>query len=397
MRYFCTPVHTDRRRIHLLAALALIGAIVPGVCVHHRALAEDDALRMNPKIAAEGVLLLHTGRLVRGRILKNGDDYVVQKDQGEMFVPGSLVKFRCKDLKDAYEQQRAKIPEENSIEQHVALARWCLGQQLLGEARRELQDILQLDPTRQDARDHLQRLNDVLDPQTRPESKPRESSSEAVKSSGVKPEEIESLGGLSRDAAQEYVRRIQPIIMNNCTLAGCHGPEASNAFRLQRVIAGGDSNRHAAERNLAMVLRYVDLTNPRASQLLVVPKGNHGRRGRTVFAGTRGADQSAALARWVQDLAKAEAAKNPKSSKIAKKSARPGSAPAGAVNLSSHATDSDEDAASGVTASQSARAVVQAESDASHGSQAESELPIPVSDPFDPAIFNRGEDRKALR
>src|SRR5690606_2765809 len=69
------------------------------------------------------------------------------------------------------------------------------------------------------------------------------------------------------------------------------------------------ANRGAAERNLAMVLKYVDREQPQLSPLLTTPKGNHGGRGRTLWGGGRGAEQAETLRQWVLTLAKEEAAK----------------------------------------------------------------------------------------
>ena len=40
---------------------------------------------------------------------------------------------------------------------------------------------------------------------------------------------------LSREQALQFARRIQPLLVNNCTAAGCHGRDSETGFRLSKV------------------------------------------------------------------------------------------------------------------------------------------------------------------
>lgn len=265
----------------------------------------------NETVARQGILLMRSGKVVEGRILKAGENYTVQQPRGgTMFVPGLLVSLHCENVREAFLKLRENARRQNSAEANCTLARWCISNQLLTDARDELHQALQLDPGSEDARNTLNRLNELLDPQQPAESKkaaapdPYQS---APKPQRFSPEDAESLGSLTRDQAQQFTRRIQPILVNNCAVAGCHGVNSETGFRLQRVIPGGDTSRIASERNLAEVLDQLDYKSPRSSPLLSRPRGNHGRRGKSPFAGPRGADQYADLRKWVQGVARSSA------------------------------------------------------------------------------------------
>ncbi len=250
------------------------------------------------------MLLLHTGRTIEGKILKAGENYVVKRQSGEMLVPKTMVRLECADLRDAYQQLRKDLPDRADAEQHLDLARWCMNAQLLHEAREETRAALAAAPGREDLREMLAKLNEVIDPKPPAPATSSSEKSQSLKLSPFTADDVESLQGLSRASAQHFVRRIQPIMMNNCMLAGCHGADTRNGLKLLRVRGGSDGNRSIAEQNLASVLRFVSLDTPKKSPLLLVPDKTHGRRGREVFTGARGAEQSREIRDWVLTLSK---------------------------------------------------------------------------------------------
>jgi hypothetical protein len=226
---------------------------------------------------------------------------------GSMLVPFGHVRLEATDRRDAYRKLRKTLPERTAT-RHIELARWCLGQNLIDEARVELRDALVLEPNRNEARSMLRRLEQSLHGEKAVHLKP---SRVPLKTpDGFEPAEVESLAGLSRESAQQFVSKIQPILMNKCATAGCHGPAARNKFRLTRVRVGRGSHRVFSERNLAVVLRYVDVEHPQRSPLLVTPEGSHGGQSRAIFHGSRGADQMTALAGWVRQVAGERAAQS---------------------------------------------------------------------------------------
>jgi len=233
--------------------------------------------------------------VIKGDISLGGGEYRVRRSRGEMFVPEGMVQFVCRDLRDAYQKQKDSLREFSAAD-HVALSRWCLGYNLLEEAREELRGALALEPGRIQARRMLERLDNVLGHS--------ESSTEAGKSRSahqVAGQAAESLGGLTEEDARVFARRIQPILMNNCSNARCHGSAAENDFQIVHAKLGGASSRYAAERNLAAVLKYVDFEKPYQSQFLTVLKGAHGGANSALHS-RKARLQSRQLQEWVLSI-----------------------------------------------------------------------------------------------
>src|SRR5262245_20835067 len=344
------------------------------------------------RVAAEGVLVMRNGMVVSGRILKTGSDYEVHGAQGaRAFYPGTHVKLQAASLVEAHKKLRENALAQHSANAHVLLAQWCLTNHLDGEARQELLDALKLEPDRDDARRMLRNAEESLKKETRVASAADVVPDEPARAAGqtsASTEDAVSLGGLSREQALQFARRIQPLLMNNCTAAGCHGRDSQNGFRLYKISPGKYANRHAAERNLAEVLDCVDVNKPRASRLLTAPRGKHGRRGRPVFAGPRGEEQFAELQKWVMAVAREESVRENDGANDRRKTS--------GLPVSRSRTDRAELAPGAAPAS---GAALPAAEPFSPGAKLPSQRPLPAGsgDPFDPAAFNRGADRRPGR
>jgi hypothetical protein len=97
---------------------------------------------------------------------------------------------------------------------------------------------------------------------------------------------------------ETFTQTVQPLLMNNCTASGCHGPLSTNNLRLIRVSTADAANRRSTQRNLQAVLQYVDRNNPLQSELLKVPAAPHGTAKNAVFTERRSM-QYLRLADWV--------------------------------------------------------------------------------------------------
>lgn len=288
----CRPRAPHRRRWHVSFALTTL------LCATFARVGEPQQPRGDEPAharTAERLLVLNNGRIVKGVVKKSAGGYLLEKPNGSLLVPFEQVKFEATDLSHAYRKLRASLPERSATN-HIALARWCLLQQLHEEARMELRDALVLEPSRNDARSMLRRLEEILNPDdplhlSLPASTP-------LTSDGFALPEVHSLSGLSHASARAFVSQVQPTLMNKCGNASCHGPEVDNDFRLTPVRIG-QTSRVVTERNLAVILNYIDVDAPRNSRLLTEPVGNHGSTGRAIFHGLGAAEQRNSLRDWV--------------------------------------------------------------------------------------------------
>jgi len=111
------------------------------------------------------------------------------------------------------------------------------------------------------------------------------------------------MAGLSRKSAQQFVGKIQPLLLRKCATARCHTVRAKNRFRLKRIHAGRGSHRASAEQNLATVFKFVDFNKPVQSPLLVVPLEKHGNGRKAIFHGLAGTKQLTVLRQWIEQVA----------------------------------------------------------------------------------------------
>lgn len=368
--------------------LAFAGVVVSAWMLIAPAGAQEPLLQ-----PGESILVLHGGQLVRGKVSRSGTGYSVERGTGRMFVPAPQVRFQAKDLEDAYQQQRLALPPRDAAAR-VELAKWCVTVKLLPAARDELRAALELDPEQEEIRKLLQRVNDLLKPRPaepeRPEPKPRLRLNEILYQ-----EQAESLGGLSRESATAFSARVQPILMNNCAMASCHGPAAKNEFRLR--IVRGDASRLLIEENLAMVMKYVDKAHPLESALVKAPQGLHGVKNRPIFLGARGTQQLEELQAWLASLAPEEeepavtvTGKPRKSSSARAKAPSHYQSPlAQAVAVMQENRSQSASRTITTAAGEPIAELLPAEE------QAEAEAVLSAEpDPFDPEIFNRETRRR---
>lgn len=283
---------TQAGRRWLPLCLAIIVA-----CNHRETAGFTDLISPSVASRENRVLVLSNGRIAQGNIRQVTGGYSVEKPNGRMLIPYAHVKLIAVDMTDAYRKQRITMVNP-SVNSHIALARWCLAYNLESEARKELYDALLLDPLRDDARQMLQRIEQRRNPEAPVDRPPAPTA--VVKDSEFQPAATTSLAGLSPDAASDFVRHVQPILVNKCGNGSCHSTHAENGFRLAHVRLGASSHRGAVERNLAMTLQYVTQQNPDASPLLTIPRDRHEAGGTFVFRGSAGDEQFAVIRNWVK-------------------------------------------------------------------------------------------------
>ncbi len=251
-----------------------------------------------------GVLLLENNRLQQGRITPQGDTYSVEQTAGTLIVAKDQVRFVGINIRAVYVHLQDQLPQPPQANDHVELARWCIAYRLMPEARFELQSALEVDPSRDDIRRNLNQLDSLLKrPPT--ESKPVKSETPAqrmAKLAGIQGHEVESLGGLSRDAGQIFTRKIQPILMHNCTASACHGPKSDQTFKLNLVYQSSGQQHSTTSKNLLALMPYIDRESPKSGKLWKLLKSNHDAVGNSIFLGPKGKAQQETFQNWLLAL-----------------------------------------------------------------------------------------------
>ena len=285
--------------------LRLISLVVI-VTLNDTTLSSDELpLRRNPG-KEQSLLVLNSGRVVRGQLTPRTGGYDVQLPAGRMFVGSQQVRFQARNMDDAYQRMRSSL-NEHTPNTHMELAKWCLVNKMPQKARSEVLDALHLDPNRDDA----QRLLEALVREQRMTSGhvyrpvvPTGGSAPYDKVTLNHPSmmpERRSLGGLPKSLARTFTQTVQPIVVNRCGNARCHGAGQSS-FAVVSIRDGSTSR--IAEQNLAAILNQIDMTNPSQSPLLNATRGAHGNSRQLIFPGQSGGRQAAALRKWVADVAR---------------------------------------------------------------------------------------------
>ena len=247
---------------------------------------------------SERILVLKNGGVMRGRIRTVATGYLVAAPHGYVVMPFEKVHFDADSVEDAWLTMRLKR-ENPTVASHLTYARWCLSQKLMKGAVRELREALDLDPSNETARLMLRRVDDEMKRLAAEKSGQTRAfvSVEAPR----QPDDARSLAGMSPETAQRFVSQIQPLLLNRCGNARCHGSASTKRdFKLEHIRGSGNQRRRI-ERNLGAVARRIDLARPSQSELLKAGFGVHG--GQTVFVGRAGARQLQTLRDWVSAAA----------------------------------------------------------------------------------------------
>lgn len=265
------------------------------------------------------LMVLKNRRVIRGDIFFDDNGYLVRQQTGKLFIPYPQVLFLASSISDAHQKLRRSLPQR-SIESSVKLVRWCLSNHLRTQAISELKEALLLEPSNV----HLQRML------VRVENHQHESTGGSSSGSGsfsttrttsrttalpsknksrsstsrTTDRPAQSLTSLSRRTSATFLGKVQPILINHCATAGCHGTNSPTSFRLHRVRFGRAGQLKQIEQNLATILGHITPNDLRQSPLFVKSIGKHGQQKLPMFHGSRGRQQHQILREWIVTIAR---------------------------------------------------------------------------------------------
>lgn len=284
------PLHADRSVAasrSLTAAIASAGVVL-ALCV---ALVAGE----NPQMR---IVLLNDGRVFRGTLTEVPGGYRVDNGSSYLILPFTEIQLTADSLQDAYKKLRDSVRNPTARD-HMALADWCFKQGLIADSRTEVASALQLEPDRSDARVMLQRLDRIVQPPSLDTT--RQGSPLGMLSFVKAPERNEQ--GLTAETMREFVTRVQPLLMNSCGQATCHGNAATNDFHIDYARIGTPGHRQATDDNLQAAFSQIDAAEPLKSPILTTP-GRPDPHHRELFRGNIGGKQFQILRDWVQAAAK---------------------------------------------------------------------------------------------
>ncbi len=244
--------------------------------------------------SAPQLLILKDGQVLQGRIRAEQGGYHVDTRNAGRYIPSQYVMFTADSLQDAY-RQVSSLTLDQPPGRDMRLGRWCFENGLYDEAAAHFKNVLAADATNAEAKDRLARLKTYLafaeHRDLRAQASPNGRSTE-------------SLCGLSQAAVEEFVTRVQPLLVSRCGSAKCHGQAtAASSFRLERVRLGTAAGRAVTARNLEAVLKQLDPKIPAQSALLRNGLRPHGGLVRSPLDSKTGVDQQSRLRQWAKNAA----------------------------------------------------------------------------------------------
>ncbi len=248
-------------------------------------------------IYGDGLLVTNTGKVIRGKISVLSNGYAVELPSGAtVSYPFLTIICEAKSLREAYRKQREAMTRPTAS-QHVRLAQWAFKQNLFAEAEREIHSALNLQPNNQQAKRLLKHFDKrkLKDSEYVDEYQKKMRDKLLIDRAFSKGE---PLGGLSPELAQEFASIIEPLLINRCSNASCHGVSVAHEFHLQPKWNMRGNTRHITGKNLQAVLKQINSTRPDKSPLITKLNGKHGFRQRNVFHGTLAEKQKRILQNW---------------------------------------------------------------------------------------------------
>lgn len=250
--------------------------------------------------APEGALLLRNGEVFQGRILLEGSEFRVLLSHGEVRFPVVEVECAAATLGELYQRKQVMVMPGDARER-LRLAQWCIRQGLLDEAAAEIARARSEDPTNPGA----DLLAHRLDLARQPLAVAKPPAVTPVVHTEAQLDELDRFArALPEGTVETFTQRVQPIMMNACATAACHGSQSPSKLQLQRVPGARPATRRLTQRNLQSVLPWVNREQPGGSRLLQCAVSAHGSA-KTAPVSAESA-QYRWLVEWVYQVARAE-------------------------------------------------------------------------------------------
>ena len=319
-----------------------------------------------------GVTLLKNGNVLEGTVKQEGGTVTISNGAGGVVqLPASDVLCWGKDRQALY-RYRADHRSGSGVDDYLAEAQWCLRQGLLSTAAQELRAAYRVHPRDPRLPVMERRLRQAADAQQKAASQSASTDDEASSDDAAPDPPAPSAPDTATDTAtdteqpiprhlvNQYVTRVQPMLIVGCGQAACHGGSSAAAWQLTHLGSPVALSTRLTGNNLKATLRWVDLEQPEISPLLVRATSPHGGLSDPPV-GSHDVDAVAELRRWITALAM-----------------RSGSS-------QTAVTDS---------ASSNAQMELATSHASGHGTGGSTAAPRPmrlppVVDPFDPDVFNR--------
>ncbi len=246
-----------------------------------------------------GALLLRNGEVLEGRVSFEGDYCTIILKHGELRVRRDRVTAVEANIVEIY--RKHIVPHTPAgPEGTLKRADWCLRNGLIGHAAGQITEAARHFPNEPRLAVLRARLAAARRP-TKPKPNVVKDRGDERRPASTSLASQHHAASLNSKALETFTIAVQPLLLNRCATAGCHGKQSTSDFRLERGTVGRAMLRRTTLANLESTLRFVDRERPAASPLLTTPIRPHAKSKQAVFLASH-RKQYDLLARWVEQL-----------------------------------------------------------------------------------------------
>lgn len=268
------------------------------------------ALAQPADVAEQRAILLDNGHVLRGQVIDEGDQVSIRLGPGSQIrLPRVRIRAMGRSLDELAAAQHRQL-HRNDVRGRIDLVHWCLRNDLPSRAGAVLVELVALAPDDRQVALLERQVRESLQRRDANESAAADNDGAPAKRAAAprvwpvmrrRPEKIEEI---SAEELVEFTHHVQPILINHCSAAGCHGVVSQSDFQLLRPFSGGRLTQRMTSSNLQAALAYVDRHAPLKSPLLSAATQPHAGRKTPIIQGPRGRQSLEALEQWLDSLGK---------------------------------------------------------------------------------------------
>jgi hypothetical protein len=244
-------------------------------------------LAQAPQAAAEQYLLMKNDRVMVGQIERRGENFLIRiAENSHVTISKDQVLYVGSSLHDLYQYKLRGMIKPNTGD-HFKLTRWCMSTGLLDEAVTHYQQVAhsagehpRVKQLAVELKDQLLKVPEFreylgLPPIGRAAGGPVTLASATV--TETQDSQVRHAGGgapLPPEVVAKFSERVQPILLNRCSQAACHGGQTKTSLRLLEPHPrfGNQTNSD----NLRSVLAFITADGRGEAPLLAYANRAHG-------------------------------------------------------------------------------------------------------------------------
>jgi len=253
------------------------------------------------EVRAEGdvpLVLLTNGNVLRGIPQVQGNLVILVRDDGtQMRIRRDQVAFSADSMRQLYEHRVGQL-SFRSAAIFADDVGWCLRNNLIDEAEAELNKLKAMDPSYPS----IPRLHRQIESARSPRSAaPVQAVNLAPDEPMSMAEKFDAPSGITPAAVASFATRVQPMLINRCSNAGCHRTGSETKWQLSHLGVSVRVSSKMTQRNLQATVPHLDFDNPNTSELLRYLLTPHAE-GRYDISGRSAQSAEATLRGWLSQL-----------------------------------------------------------------------------------------------